>query len=216
VWRADLDAVDGAWALAALAPAERARAQALGDPLRRRRWIAARGVLRAILGRYSGLPPRSVRIRGGEGKPVVPARMPAFNVSHSAGTALYALAAGGEVGVDVETLRPRARAVELAGRVFGEDFAAHLRALDPAERDRAFLVQWTRREAALKCAGAGLGAADGVVEPAFQAELDAGAGLVAAVAASFVPDHVRARAWLCDVQRAMAGRALTAELSEEP
>lgn len=77
---------------------------------------------------------------------------PCFNISHSGGVVVLALADSGEVGIDVERIRP----TEI------EDFAAHLPelrelyALDAPQRLESFFACWTRKEAVLKAEGSGL------------------------------------------------------------
>jgi phosphopantetheine--protein transferase-like protein len=79
-----------------------------------------------------------------------------FNVSHSDGLALYAIARGREVGVDVEQLRELPRAERIAERFFSTEETAALKA-EPAERRvEAFFTCWTRKEAYIKARGDGL------------------------------------------------------------
>jgi 4'-phosphopantetheinyl transferase len=159
VWRADLDAAPREL-LNLLSPEERARAARL-QGVARARWVAGRGVLRALLGRHLERPPEALRFQlGPHGKPALPEGAPRFNVSHSGALAVYAIApAAVEVGVDVEVLarRPPSREeVALAERVLGAEAAAHLRSLPPAARHAEFLRRWVRHEATLKCLGLGL------------------------------------------------------------
>jgi 4'-phosphopantetheinyl transferase len=82
-----------------------------------------------------------------------------FNWSHSGDVALLAVgrgAAGFEVGVDVETVRPRARAIELSQRFFAPAETAYLRSLPTAMQLQGFLTLWTAKEAVLKAHGGGL------------------------------------------------------------
>jgi len=99
--------------------------------------------------------------RGEHGKPRFPAPFDTlgFNWSHSGDVALLAVGrgpAGCEVGVDVETVRPRPRAVELARRFFAGTEAAELEALPDSARLARFLTLWTAKEAVLKAHGGGL------------------------------------------------------------
>lgn len=113
-----------------------------------------------------------------------------FNLSHSAGTALYAFAIGNPVGIDVEVARRERDYLRLAARALGEAEHRRLQALPPAEREPEFLRAWVRHEAALKCRGGGLGsraAPEGLV----LLDLDAGPGAAAAVASEREPDLVR-------------------------
>lgn len=121
---------------------------------------AARQALREILGAYLGVGPAAVELTVGEnGKPGLAAATPplSFNLSHSGGVALVAVAAGGvEIGVDVERLRPRRDLVRLAARWLPEGDAAAVASASDGDRERVFYAAWTRHEARAKCTGAGL------------------------------------------------------------
>jgi 4'-phosphopantetheinyl transferase len=78
-----------------------------------------------------------------------------FNVSHSFGVALIAVRTGGEVGVDVERVRPFENDLGLAERFFCAAESVALRALGEGRRE-AFFHVWTRKEAYLKAGGLGL------------------------------------------------------------
>ena len=76
-----------------LAPDELARADRLRVPRGRERFIAGRGALRDILGRYLGVPAdRLSFLYGGRGKPALPGSGLEFNLTHSGGLALLAVA----------------------------------------------------------------------------------------------------------------------------
>lgn len=76
--------------------------------------------------------------------------------SHSGTRLLLALGHEVTLGVDLEHLRPRPRALELAERFFAPAESARLQALDPAQRESAFLRLWCAKEALLKAHGRGL------------------------------------------------------------
>jgi len=144
-----------------LAADEAARAERCHFERDRRHFIAARGVLRALLGRYLGQAPAAVRFSyGAQGKPALADGEDAaplhFNLSHAHGVALYAFTRGREVGIDLERLRGDLAATELAQRFFCPGEAAMIQGLAPPARPRAFLRCWTRKEACLKGLGAGL------------------------------------------------------------
>ena len=99
-----------------LSPAEITRAERLVQPKDRQRFITARTALRGILGSYLGLPPAAVSFRiNAHGKPYLdPASaMLQFNLSHSGDWALCAVTTAGEVGVDIERVRPCSPAYRL-------------------------------------------------------------------------------------------------------
>jgi 4'-phosphopantetheinyl transferase len=162
VWRVSLDRPDSA--VRRLAPLlsadERERADRFRIDRVQRRFIVCRGVLRMILGRYTRRSPARLRFRyGPHGKPAL---APAegtdvhFNVSHSDGLALCAVARGCEIGVDVERLRELPRAERIAERFFSVPETAALKAVPAERRVEAFFTCWTRKEAYIKALGDGL------------------------------------------------------------
>jgi len=164
VWRADLDEppVERETLARTLSEDERARAGRFHRPRDRNRFVAGRGLLRVLLGVALGCPPSSLRFRYNAcGKPALAAGDThlGFNLSHSDGTALFALAWGREVGVDIERVRPEIPAASLAERFLPADAAAALLSLSPAHRPEAFTQAWVRREAYLKALGTGFSSA---------------------------------------------------------
>lgn len=127
----------------------------------RDRWAASRAILRRILAAYLGDDPAALRFRAGaQGKPAL-LRTEGhgdvrFNLSHSGGVALVAVALGREVGVDVERIREDAAGERLAERFFAPAEAAALRTIPARQRAPAFFACWTRKEAYLKARGVGL------------------------------------------------------------
>ena len=76
--------------------------------------------------------------------------------SHSGEALLLALGEDVELGVDIERLRPRPRAMELARRFYHPDETAWLQSLDDDARVLAFVRLWCAKEAVLKAHGHGL------------------------------------------------------------
>lgn len=146
---------------ATLSPAEAAVRARLRRARDRERAVASRGVLRVLLGACTGVEPAHVRIvEGPNGKPELAPPEPhdlRFNVSHAGRFALYAIASGRQVGIDVEP----------AGRTVAEPaaFAREL-GLPCTARGRELLTRWTRHEALAKATGEGLDAPtpDGTVQ----------------------------------------------------
>jgi 4'-phosphopantetheinyl transferase len=127
----------------------------------RSHFIAARGLLRTILGRYLKTDPGTLRFGyGPRGKPELAGkagqRALHFNVSHSHGLALYAVTDDREVGVDVERIRPDVAGEKIAERFFSPREAATLRELPAQMQQEAFFACWTRKEAYLKAIGEGI------------------------------------------------------------
>lgn len=163
VWRALLD--QPAHVLhglsATLAEDERDRAARFHFEKDRVRFIVARGALRSILGRYLRVPPGRVQFNYSPyGKPALTAEFAAaqlnFNVSHSHALALFALARGRTLGIDVEYLRADVAVREIAERFFSANEVAAFCALPTAQQPEAFFDCWTRKEAYIKARGEGL------------------------------------------------------------
>ncbi|MBI5095329.1 MAG: 4'-phosphopantetheinyl transferase superfamily protein [Candidatus Hydrogenedentes bacterium] len=159
VWRISLDA--GPHSLerckASLADDELERARRFRLPLHQARYIHGRAALRAILARYQSRPAESLRfIYGPSGKPALEDTRLQFNLSHSGGMALCAVARGRNVGVDLEAIRERRPVKRLAERFFATGEAAVLRELNAADQTAAFFQYWTLKEAYIKARGDGL------------------------------------------------------------
>jgi 4'-phosphopantetheinyl transferase len=124
-------------------------------------FIVARGLLRAILGRYLDVEPSRLRFGYGVyGKPYLvstygPNELK-FNLSYSNGLALYAVTRGREIGIDLEYVRPIPEAGQIVERFFSASENAVFRALPAGLRQRAFFTCWTRKEAYVKAKGEGL------------------------------------------------------------
>ena len=163
VWVAALDVDDDERSLRldALTEDERARAERLVHGATRRRFVAGRGFLRLLLGRYLSVPPTRLSFAQGPwGKPGLAGTCASpdirFNLAHSNEIALCGLALGREIGVDVEHLRADIAEEDLAQRFFGRAEAAQLVALPASARQLAFFRAWTRKEAYIKARGDGL------------------------------------------------------------
>lgn len=118
-------------------------------------------MLRVVLGRYRGVPPESISFcYGPYGKPILrqaPDEFPLeFNVTHSGGLAVYAVAHGRKVGVDLEHLRPTSQAERVVEHFMSYDERAALNGLPESKRQEALLGLWTRKEACAKATGRGL------------------------------------------------------------
>lgn len=137
---------------------ERERAERLISEQHRCRSIAAHAMLRAILSRYCGASPEQLAIRRtSAGKPVL-SDYPAiqFNLTHSHGRALIAVARDREVGVDLEQVRREVDVVRLAKRFLSERDRAFIEHGGPAQRHERFLKAWVAREAVFKADGRGI------------------------------------------------------------
>ena len=163
VWRATLDQTPSQIQgfLHRLATDEQIRAARLYFERDREHFIAGRGVLRDILGRYVNRASESLSFcYGAHGKPALAGNSDEdairFNVSHSQGLALYAVTRGREVGIDLERIRSELAVVEIAERFFSRREVAVLHSLPTEMQRQAFFRCWTRKEAYIKARGEGL------------------------------------------------------------
>ena len=163
VWLAELEQpADTIQRLAGeLASDELLRAQRFYFERDRRRFIVARGVLRAILSAYLPVTPAQLSFTyGPQGKPALAAPFNdtglRFNVSHSHELALYAVIRAREIGVDIEWMRPLDDAENLAAHFFSVREQMALRSLPEHLKHQGFYNCWTRKEAFIKAVGKGL------------------------------------------------------------
>lgn len=138
-----------------LGPDESARAARLLRPVDRARFVAARTMLRHVLGAYRASDPSRVQFRiGAHGKPFL-ADGPAFNLSHG-GDWVAVVVGRVAVGVDIEPLRGDVDHDALARQCFSPAERDAWRAAGPAMRVHGFAQLWARKEAYLKMRGTGL------------------------------------------------------------
>ena len=174
VWAVALDVTQAALAEfhATLAPVERERAGRFRFERHRNRFVVGRGVLRAILSRYLQTEPGTIEFcYGPNGKPLLMHGSQEggllFNLAHSEGLALIAVTRAGQIGVDVERIRPVHDADELVTRFFCPREIAAFHNLPEAQKPIAFFNLWTRKEAWLKATGEGIGYSLNRVEVSF-------------------------------------------------
>lgn len=159
VWRVNLEVDDDALAThrAVLSEDERARADRFVVERPRRQLTVTRSVLRRLLGAALDREPRELSFDyGADGKPSLSGGGAAFNVTHSHGRALVAIAGDGVLGIDLERVRQDLRHERVAERYFSDNERAALRALPREEKAEAFFRCWARKEAWLKAKGTGL------------------------------------------------------------
>ncbi|MEI8233562.1 MAG: 4'-phosphopantetheinyl transferase superfamily protein [Verrucomicrobiota bacterium] len=182
VWQFPLDAPAGQLRdlSETLSADERERARAFRFPVHRNRYIVARGLLRAILARYTGEAPAALAFaynpfgkpslaHGGRGvrcNPEPDLAVFRFNISHCDDLFLCAVSRGREVGIDVERVRYDLDVSSLAGPFFSREESDALQRAASPERERLFFRYWTRREAYGKAIGTGLSAPVPNVSPA--------------------------------------------------
>lgn len=170
VWSAHLDTASSAEIVeltGLVDPGESARAARFHFERDRRHYLVARGLLRLLIGTALDRPASTIafdyRVNG---KPTIAAAdmddcVLHFNLSHSAGWAMFALAWDQNVGIDLESAQQLTRTMQelsaLAERTLStrELNIWHGLPNDVARSD-AFLRAWTRKEACIKATGEGL------------------------------------------------------------
>jgi 4'-phosphopantetheinyl transferase len=143
-----------------LSDGELARADRLKSESRRVRFVASRAIRRRILSRYTGQPARELLFETGpRGKPELAgqgAEGIRINDAESGGLAVYAVARGRAVGVDVEQEREVPDADQLIESFASPAEREWFNGLPPHQRQALFLRWWTAKEAYLKALGEGL------------------------------------------------------------
>ena len=205
LWRAPLDLSPGVMAAlqASLSVEEIVRAGSLRRLRDRKRFIAARGWLRALVGAELGCPSGEVPIVSRpDGKPEIPGADLRFSVAHSDDLGLFAITRNSEVGVDVEAIRPEAGIDQIGALFFSPTERRILERLPLEDRVQAAYQCWTCKEAYVKATGAGLSddvrdyeTWTGKGEPArvhdwFVHEVEIGPGFAAALAIHREPNPV--------------------------
>lgn len=126
----------------------------------RQRFIAGRGILRSILGRYLNI--QSSKIQFGyepRGKPFLNQSYHtnlSFNLSHSQDFALYAISLTDSIGVDLECFNSTTDVLSLAQRFFLPSEFTTIKSAPPQQQQQLFFRYWTCKEAYLKATGTGL------------------------------------------------------------
>lgn len=161
VFRAEVAAQPRGWRpeiLSVLTDEERARHARFLREEDAAMFALCRGMLRFVLARGLGAAPQALAFENGPfGKPRLADARHAhvrFNVSHSGGVVLVALAVEREIGVDIEAVRPIDDLAELARSTFS---MSEWRAIASApDETSAFFATWARKEAVVKAVGLGL------------------------------------------------------------
>ena len=157
---------------------EIARADRFKFEEHRRRFIAARGYLREIIGGYlpqycRGKRHFSLTFKYSDrGKPKLPNTNLQFNVSHSQNIALYGITKNNLIGIDVEYLRSNVECDKIAKRFFNEREYRIINSLSKEKQTQTFFQFWTIKEAYLKATGEGLGGGLETVEIDFNSDME--------------------------------------------
>lgn len=141
---------------------ESQRATRFKFPHLQQRFIAAKGILRILLGKYLNQLPGSIKFSyGSYGKPELDPQLFStsslqFNQSDSKSFALYAFTKQHPIGVDIECIRTDIEAFSLAKRFFSPSEIVALKNQPAEQQITAFFRIWTRKEAFIKAVGEGL------------------------------------------------------------
>ncbi len=115
--------------------------------------------VRPLLGQALGCSDVALPLsRGSEGRPLLGPPYQDFDAgwSHSGDALLLALGESVQLGVDIEQIRPRPHALQLAQRFFHDDEVQWLAAQQEEAMEFSFLRLWCAKEAVLKAHGKGL------------------------------------------------------------
>jgi 4'-phosphopantetheinyl transferase len=139
---------------------ERARERRFLVEPARRLHLLARGMQREVLSSYlPGTSPRGLRFIRTFGRPSLAPPFDAsglvFNLAHTRGLVVLAVARGEPLGVDVEIYDHKVR-LEVARRYFSQAEVDALEALPADAQPRRFLRLWTLKESYLKAVGTGI------------------------------------------------------------
>jgi 4'-phosphopantetheinyl transferase len=124
-----------------------------------RQYLVSHALVRLTLSRYAPEAPEAWSfVTNDYGCPRVKEGGPrlSFNLSHTDGMAVVAVARDTEVGVDVEDTLRSGETVGLADRFFAPSEVSALRALAVERQRERFFEYWTLKEAYIKARGMGL------------------------------------------------------------
>lgn len=201
-WAAPVEPDTAPGLVALLDDHEQERLQLFRRDADRARYVAAHALTRIVVGAQVGADAaavefdRTCRCGKQHGKPRLPDG-PGFSLTHAGDLVGVAVHPGGEVGLDVEQVRPLTELASMTSHVCSPGETAP----DPV----SFFTLWTRKEALLKATG------DGLSSPMSAITLDA-AGLREWSGAGAPTEPV----WLVDLAVPVGYRAAVAGLGVEP
>lgn len=123
--------------------------------------LVARALVRTTLSRYFDVPPQVWQFATNRyGRPHITAprqfRPVRFNLSHTSGMVVCAVAKARAIGIDVENVTRESSLADLAPRVFSPVELATFRETAPEMQREIFFSFWTLKEAYIKARGMGL------------------------------------------------------------
>ncbi len=131
-------------------------------PSDRRRYLITRALVRTVLSRYIPIHPREwIFSNNAYGRPdIVNAQARneclSFNISHTHSLIVLGVCKRRALGVDVENIRAREVAIDVADRYFAPEEVAALTAVAPHQQQYRFFEYWTFKESYIKARGMGL------------------------------------------------------------
>lgn len=137
---------------------EQERAQRFHFARDRARFIAARGMLRKLLGQYVAISPEQLQFNYNQyGKPnLIQKPEIQFNLSHAHNQALIAVTLASAVGVDIEYCDREVDIDGISKRFFSANECQVIQSLTDVKKRQVFFTAWVRKEAFLKALGMGL------------------------------------------------------------
>ena len=136
---------------------ERRRAGEFDRPAERRRFVAAHGAARIIIGLRLGAPPAALAWRHGpHGKPELAGAWTGaqMSLSHSGELAALAVTGTRRIGVDIQRLPTGIDVSRMSTRFYPPAETQYvLAATGPGEQAARFTRLWTRKEACVKVTG---------------------------------------------------------------
>jgi 4'-phosphopantetheinyl transferase len=157
IWSASLDKEDSSHFFNLLSEEEKKCTARLQSSAATCQKIISRGILRLLLGNYTGLNPKELVIKNSLfGKPFLsnPEKSKiCFNLAHSGNMLLFAIGKVKHVGIDVEKIEEKIDFKGISPMVFSFDEQLTLSlSMDPIHY---FYALWTAKEAILKVSGRG-------------------------------------------------------------
>lgn len=139
---------------------ERLQAEKFSFAKDHKRYLITRIFIRKLLGYYLGLAPEEVLFQHNTyGRPSLVAEQNQlgldFNIAHTDGLIVVALAVDAQVGIDVEWLR-KSRKLEVAEDFFSPGEVSQLFQAPKAKQQSLFYHFWTLKESYIKAVGKGL------------------------------------------------------------
>ncbi|NQZ08198.1 MAG: 4'-phosphopantetheinyl transferase superfamily protein [Algicola sp.] len=121
--------------------------------------LITRAFARTVLSKYAPVAPQDWQfVKGDKGKPEIanPPLPLRFNISHTKGLIICAVALHVDLGVDVEYIKRKSSTIKIAEYKFSPVEVAELKSLPEARQRNRFFDYWTLKESYIKAVGGGL------------------------------------------------------------